>query len=34
LTALGGRVLAAELQRLQVLVNAPATRALVRRLAT
>src|SRR5256885_1228951 len=34
LTALGGRVLGAELQRLQTLVNAPAVRALARRLAT
>jgi DNA-binding PadR family transcriptional regulator len=31
LTALGGRVLAAELERLRVLVNAPDTRALARR---
>jgi DNA-binding PadR family transcriptional regulator len=34
ITALGGRVLAAELQRLQTLVNAPEIRALVRRMAT
>jgi DNA-binding PadR family transcriptional regulator len=31
LTPLGGRVLAAELERLRALVNAPATRALARR---
>jgi DNA-binding PadR family transcriptional regulator len=31
LTALGGRVLAAELERLRALVNAPDTRALARR---
>jgi DNA-binding PadR family transcriptional regulator len=31
LTPLGGRVLAAELERLRVLVNAPATRSLARR---
>jgi DNA-binding PadR family transcriptional regulator len=34
LTALGGRVLAAELQRLQALVSSPGVRAVVRRLAT
>jgi DNA-binding PadR family transcriptional regulator len=34
LTPLGGRVLAAELQRLEALVNAPESRALVRRWAT
>lgn len=34
LTPLGGRVLAAELLRLEELVNAPETRALVRRWAT
>jgi DNA-binding PadR family transcriptional regulator len=34
LTARGGGVLSAELQRLLALVNSPATRALVRRLAT
>jgi DNA-binding PadR family transcriptional regulator len=34
ITALGGRVLAAELQRLQSLVSSAAARALVRRLAT
>jgi DNA-binding PadR family transcriptional regulator len=32
LTPLGGRVLAAELERLRALVNAPGTRALARRL--
>lgn len=31
ITPLGGRVLAAELERLRTLVNAPATRALARR---
>jgi DNA-binding PadR family transcriptional regulator len=34
LTALGGRVLAAELRRLQALVSSPSARALVRRWAT
>ena len=34
LTALGGRVLAAEIRRLQTLVTSPTVRALVRRLAT
>jgi DNA-binding PadR family transcriptional regulator len=34
LTVLGGRVLAAELERLRTLVNAPATRALARRWTT
>ena len=34
LTALGGRVLAAELRRLEALVHSPAVRALVRRWAT
>ena len=33
LTALGGRVLAAELERLRALVNAPDARALARRLS-
>ena len=33
LTALGGRVLAAELDRLRALVNAPDTRSLARRLS-
>jgi DNA-binding PadR family transcriptional regulator len=34
LTALGGRVLAAELRRLEALVSSPTVRALVRRWAT
>jgi DNA-binding PadR family transcriptional regulator len=34
LTALGGRVLAAEIRRLQALVSSPSARALVRRWAT
>ena len=34
ITALGGRVLAAEIERLRALVNAPDTRALARRLTS
>ncbi|HUQ81343.1 MAG TPA: helix-turn-helix transcriptional regulator [Gemmatimonadaceae bacterium] len=34
LTVLGGRVLAAEMRRLETLVTSPSVRALVRRLAT